>query len=169
MPSLDNKTDRDGSKYRYHELLPQRPLRRNIAVKIVEASKAKNVCRSFRVIIVEDEPIIALDLEIQVEDAGHIVVAKAVNMETCKRAFSADNKPDLALMDMRLKGGDSGADVAKWLRDEWDVPCIFVSASLDQPTMKNLRPLCPLGFVEKPVIPSRLAKILAAAKASIIN
>lgn len=132
-----------------------------------ELSKVKNVFRPLRVIIVEDEPIIALDLEMQVEDVGHKVVAKAVSMETCKGALLASDKPDVALMDMRLKGGDSGADVARWLRTEWDIPCIFISASLDDTTMEKLSDLSPAGFVEKPVLPSRLADILTAVMASI--
>lgn len=127
-----------------------------------EVSRTKDVFRPLRVIIVEDEPIIALDLEMQIEDEGHIVVAKAVNMATCKRALSADSKPDVALMDMRLRGGDSGADVAKWLRNEFDIPCIFVSASLDVTTMEKLSVLSPAGFVGKPILPFRLESILTA-------
>ena len=112
-----------------------------------------------RVLIVEDEPIIALDLEMLVEAAGHGVVGVAVNVESCLRA-ARSSSPDVALMDLRLKGGDSGEDAARRLRDELNVPCIFMSGNLDDATVRRLQALDPVAFVGKPFLPPRVIEAL---------
>lgn len=111
------------------------------------------------VLIVEDEMLIAFDLEFQVEAAGHRVVGLAQNLDTCKDVVRK-SIPDVALMDMRLKGGESGADVARWLRDELNVRCIFVSGNLDDAQRERLKDLDPVAFIGKPVLPVQLTKVL---------
>ncbi len=83
---------------------------------------------SSRVMIVEDEPLIAMDLEAIVSDLGHSVIgnprtrAEAVNMY-------ASEKPELVLMDVHLADGSSGADAAAdILTDIPDQPIIFITA-----------------------------------------
>lgn len=114
---------------------------------------------ALNVLIVEDEMLIAFDLEFQVEAAGHHVVGLAQDFETCKDVVR-ESVPDVALMDLRLKGGESGADVARWLRDELNVRCIFVSGNLDDAQREHLEVLDPVAFVGKPILPVQLAKAL---------
>jgi AmiR/NasT family two-component response regulator len=111
-------------------------------------------------LIVEDEILIAIDIEQMVQDAGHIVVGKAVDLASCKEV-AASTRPDLALMDMRLKNADSGEDAARWLRAELGIRCVFVSGNLDEATRERLEPLEPLAFVGKPILPSKLLDVLA--------
>jgi DNA-binding NarL/FixJ family response regulator len=115
---------------------------------------------ALNVLIVEDEMLIALDLELQVEACGHRVVGTAVDLASCKKAARAC-APDVALMDLRLKGGECGEDLARWLRSEMGVRCIFVSGNLDEARCNHLRALDPVGFVGKPVLAVRLADALA--------
>ncbi|MEO8244720.1 MAG: response regulator [bacterium] len=115
---------------------------------------------ALNVLIVEDEMLIAFDLELQVEAAGHQVVGMAQNLASCKHAVR-ECTPDVALMDLRLKDGESGEDVAKWLKDELEVQCIFVSGNLDDARRKRLRSLNPIAFVDKPVLNVRLIDALA--------
>ena len=115
---------------------------------------------ALNVLIVEDEMLIAFDLELQVEAAGHNVVGFAQNLDSCKKAVRK-SIPDVALMDLRLKGGESGADVARWLKDGLNVRCIFVSGNLDDAQRARLRELDPVAFVGKPVLPVQLEKALA--------
>jgi DNA-binding NarL/FixJ family response regulator len=121
---------------------------------------------ALNVLIVEDEILIALDLEQQIKDCGHFVVGMAVDMKSCQTAARA-NVPDVVLMDLRLKGGDSGEDVARWLRDELNVGCIFVSGNLTEARCKGLQVLDPVAFVGKPVLPIRLADAIALVIPSI--
>jgi DNA-binding NarL/FixJ family response regulator len=115
---------------------------------------------ALNVLIVEDEMLIAFDLELQVEAAGHRVVGMAVNLVSCQAAARTCT-PDVALMDLRLKGGESGEDVARWLRNEMGVRCIFLSGNLDEARCDRLRALDPVAFVGKPVLAARLAEALA--------
>ncbi len=115
-----------------------------------------------RVLIVEDEAILALDLEGLVEDAGHTVVAIAASADQAVRA-AEKTRPDLAFMDIRLAQGSSGIEAAQILRERWDVPCIFISANLDPATRAAVAALEPLGFINKPFHPRRVQEALAAA------
>ena len=118
--------------------------------------------RSLRVLIVEDEALIAFDLESQVEDNGYEVTDIAYNLQTC-RASAERVRPDVALMDYRLKNGDSGKDAATWLRETLGVPCIFLSGNLDEATRDLLAPLEPTAFVGKPLLPPALRAALQKA------
>ena len=104
--------------------------------------------------------LIAFDLELQVKACGHCVVGMAVDLESCKKVARAC-APDVVLMDLRLKGGERGEDLARWLRSEMGVRCIFVSGNLDEGRRARLRALDPVAFVGKPVLSTRLAEALA--------
>ena len=111
------------------------------------------------VMIVEDEALIALDLEMQVETAGHHVVAIAASADQAvERAAAA--RPDIALMDIRLAGGSSGADAARRLYDRWGIRCLFVSGTLGAELREALAPLRPVALLSKPVSPALLARTL---------
>lgn len=117
---------------------------------------------ALRVLIVEDEAILALDLEAEVEDAGHVVVAIAADTDQAVRA-AAKARPDIAFMDIRLARGSSGIEAARILRERWDIPCIFLSANLDPATRAAVTPLLPLGFISKPFHPRMVREALADA------
>ena len=126
------------------------------------ASERTSRANPLKVLIVEDNLLAAMDLEMQVEDAGHEVVGTAVDLAFCRMAADAAS-PDVALMDLRLKRSDSGEEAARWLRETYDVPCIFVSRNVDEATRERLSELAPAAFVGKPVLPSRLVDALAEA------
>lgn len=115
------------------------------------------------VLIVEDEYLIAFDLEMQVEALGHRVTGMAQDLASCMAAARA-RLPDVALMDMRLKGGESGEDLARWLLEELQVRCIFVSGNLDDARRKQLRALEAVDFVGKPFLPAQLENALAKVR-----
>jgi CheY-like chemotaxis protein len=115
------------------------------------------------VLIVEDEWLIAMDLAETVRQAGHEVLAIAGDPAEAIAAAKTD-KPDLALMDLRLANGTSGVEAAQRLWDEMGLRCIFVSANLDVSTLDSLKPLDPLGFVAKPILPARLRQAMGVAE-----
>ncbi|WGH78537.1 response regulator [Jannaschia ovalis] len=116
-----------------------------------------------KVLIVEDETLIAIDLEYEITDMGHVVSGTAPDFATAKRSVIRD-RPDVALMDIRLKNGEDGIDVAQWLREEADVPCIFVSGNLDDKLSERIAPLEPVACVGKPVLGPLLSDALTQAK-----
>jgi len=103
----------------------------------------------FCILIVEDELLLALDLECMLREAGYEVCGVATDADEAVQAVSR-HTPDLALMDVRLAHDSSGIDAARRLRDGWNVPSIFVSANLDRDTRADAMAAAPLGFVDKP-------------------
>ena len=81
-----------------------------------------------RILLVEDDALILMQMEVLVEDAGHRVVGTA--MRTHEAVDLARTvRPDLAFVDLRLAEGDSGIDVARRLREEHGVMVVFVTAN----------------------------------------
>lgn len=105
---------------------------------------------SLRILIVEDESLLAMQLEDLVQKLGHSVVGCAASHAQALAIVEA-NRPDLALMDINLGRGGDGIEVALELRRRFDVPCVFVSAYLSSTdTKERARMAEPLGFVMKP-------------------
>lgn len=103
-----------------------------------------------RIMIVEDEAILALDPSWLLVDAGYEVAGIARSMHAALR-LAAEGPVDLATMDIRLAGGTNGVDTALKLWQDHEVRCLFVSASLDKETKCQAQPAKPIGFVEKPI------------------
>lgn len=83
---------------------------------------------AMRILIVEDEAIIAFSMDDALSSAGHTVVGIARDEDTA--AFlAAAYHPDLALVDLRLARGSSGATAAQLLRERHGIPSIFVSGN----------------------------------------
>jgi len=80
-----------------------------------------------RVLIIEDEPIIAMDIETIVRDLGHDVTAIAVTRDEAVREALAD-RPGLVLADIQLADDSSGIDAVKDILAEFAVPVIFITA-----------------------------------------
>jgi two-component system, response regulator PdtaR len=116
-----------------------------------------------RVLIVEDEAIIALHLAILVAELGHEVCATAASAAGAI-ALAALHNPHVVLMDVRLADGSSGIDAARELHAQQALRCIFLSANLDEPTKTALLPYEPIGFVGKPVLPVVLQRALKKAE-----
>lgn len=115
---------------------------------------------SLRVLIVEDEFLIALDLQDQVEALGHRVTGVARDVESCKQAAGRE-RPDLALMDLRLAGGSSGIEASRWLYEVLGIRCIFISGNLDEVTREALAVVKPLAFLGKPILTHQLERALS--------
>lgn len=80
-----------------------------------------------RVLVIEDEPIIAMDLETIVRDLGHEVVAVAVTRDEAV-AEAVSNRPGLILADIQLADDSSGIDAVKDILSQFSVPVIFITA-----------------------------------------
>lgn len=113
-----------------------------------------------RILIVEDDALIAADLDAILEDAGHHVIGVAPDMSAALEI--ADGCAfDIALMDVELAGRTSGARTAQLLRERFGVPSLFVSGRITDAFRSEVASLQPIGFVAKPYSP---ANILAALR-----
>jgi CheY-like chemotaxis protein/DNA-directed RNA polymerase specialized sigma24 family protein len=94
---------------------------------VAEALKEIEEQTRARVLIIEDEPIIAMDIETIVRDLGHDVTAIAVTRDEAVREAKAQ-RPGLVLADIQLADDSSGIDAVKDILAEFSVPVIFITA-----------------------------------------
>ena len=88
-----------------------------------------------RILIVEDEAIIAWELSAMVEDLGYQVCGMATNATEAVR-LAEETRPDVVLMDVRLRpGGGDGVDAAAGIRARREVPIVFCTAYSHDPSM----------------------------------
>lgn len=104
-----------------------------------------------RVMIVEDEMLLALDLEDILLDAGYTVIGQASDMpQAIALAEEVNGSVDVAIMDVNLARGTNGVETAAALRQRWNIPSLFVSGNLDERTRAEAQQWHPIGFVGKP-------------------
>ena len=101
------------------------------------------------VLIVEDELIIARDMMTRLKALGCDVVAIAESAQQALRCMEVA-KPDLVLMDIGLKGGIDGVEVAAEIGRRWAVPVVYVTGLNDETTMMRASATLPYGYVAKP-------------------
>jgi DNA-binding NarL/FixJ family response regulator len=102
-----------------------------------------------RILIVEDDFFVALDLEAGLTDAGMKVVGPARTAEEAV-ALARAEKPSLAVMDIRLASARDGIDAALDLYRDLGIRSIFASAHADPSFRKRAEPAAPLGWLQKP-------------------
>ena len=103
-----------------------------------------------RVLIVEDEALIALDLEHRLRRLGFEVVGVADHRDEAVALF-AETKPDFVLMDIVLRGREDGIAMAQAIGDSSDVPVIFLTAFADDATIGRASEVSPYGYIIKPI------------------
>jgi len=101
------------------------------------------------ILIVEDEGLIALDLKMKLEQIGYSVL-DAVDNATDALLGVESLKPDLVLMDIRLRGPVDGITTADQIRRKFDVPVVFVTAHADSETLTRAKITEPFGYIVKP-------------------
>ena len=121
--------------------------------------QSKPGVQRMRVLIVEDEALVAMELEGMLGLAGHEAVAQADDLSSAVEAAEAV-KPDLALVDIQLAQGDSGLDVAAELNKR-GIPVVFATGNCPTERGRGLA----LGCLHKPITDRSLAGTVAAAEA----
>jgi DNA-binding response OmpR family regulator len=102
-----------------------------------------------RVLIVEDETLIAEELRERLERIGFTVMGPVDNADEGIEIATAE-QPDLVLMDIRLKGEKDGVQAATEIRRQVDVPIVFLTAYSDRTTLDRAKHTDPYGYILKP-------------------
>ena len=102
-----------------------------------------------RVLIVEDELLIAEELGERLSRLGYLVIA-AVDSADEGVAIAVRERPELVLMDIRLKGEKDGVQAAQEIRQQVDVPIVFLTAYSDRLTVDRAKGTDHDGFILKP-------------------
>ncbi|BAY11628.1 hybrid sensor histidine kinase/response regulator [Calothrix sp. NIES-2098] len=101
------------------------------------------------ILIVEDEWVIALDIKQHLTKLGYSVAGTANSAEKALDLVAA-TKPDLVLMDIYLQGDKSGIEAADQIRQEFDIPVVFLTAHADEATLTEAIATHPYGYIVKP-------------------
>jgi PAS domain S-box-containing protein len=103
-----------------------------------------------KLLIVEDEAIIAMEMESQLQSLGYEVTSIVDTGEKAIEKADTD-KPDLILMDIRIKGEMDGIEAAEEIRNKFGIPVIFSTAYLDEERIERAKITMPFGYVLKPI------------------
>lgn len=115
-----------------------------------------------RVLVVEDDHLVSMDIEHTLTEAGFVVVGIAASAAQALALAHAE-RPDLALMDIRLLGQRDGIDAAIDIFKETGIRCIFATAHSDAATRGRAQAAQPLGWLSKPYAPDALVQAVRDA------
>lgn len=115
-----------------------------------------------RLLIVEDERVIALSVKMIVERLGYAVTAIVTSGEDAVEEVRM-NRPDLIIMDIVLEGKLNGIEATRIINEEADIPVIYASAFADREIMQEARITKPYSFIIKPIRERELEVILEIA------
>jgi len=102
-----------------------------------------------KILIVEDEKIIALDLQRRLERFGYSVAGMASEGPAAV-ALAKEREPDIVLMDIMLAGEMDGIEAAAEIRKRYGIPVIFLTAYTDEKTLERAKEVEPFGYILKP-------------------
>src|SRR6476646_859162 len=102
-----------------------------------------------RILVVEDQRLIAADIENTLKKLGYIVVG---NVSSGEDAISKSDqlRPELVLMDVRLRGEMDGIQAAEIIRDRFNMPVVYLTAYADEETILRAKKTTPYGYLVKP-------------------
>ena len=108
-----------------------------------------------RIVVVEDESLLAEDIQERLKNLGYEVAAVAHSGEEALAVVAAAH-PDLVLMDIRLKGKMDGIDTARVVRERFNLPVVYLTGEADGATLERAKATEPLGYLLKPIEEKRL-------------
>jgi two-component system cell cycle sensor histidine kinase/response regulator CckA len=101
------------------------------------------------ILIVEDERIVAKDLQLVLQSLGYSIAGLASSGEDALRK-ARECRPGLILMDVRLGGAVDGIEAAGMIREQFDIPVIYLTAFSDPETLIRAKATRPFGYLTKP-------------------
>ena len=101
------------------------------------------------ILIVEDESLIAVEIERTLLKLGYRVAGKVRDGDKALDML-ATRQPDLALLDIDIRGSRNGIDLARLIREKYDFPFVFLTAFSDRDTLAELKDTMPYGYIVKP-------------------
>lgn len=101
------------------------------------------------ILVVEDEGIVAQEIKSRLEKSGYTVCAVAHDGKSAI-AHAGEKKPDLVLMDIRLKGEMDGIEAAGIIGERSGIPVVYLTAYTDPDTLERAKVKDPFGYVVKP-------------------
>lgn len=117
---------------------------------------------ALKILIVEDEGIVSLDLEDSLQSSGYLVT-DAVDSGESALASIQRARPDIVLMDITLRGAMDGIEAASIIREQYGIPLIYMTAHADEATLRRAKVTTPYGYILKPIRESELKAMIEVA------
>ena len=136
-------------------------MKRNQSREKLEDTKHHNLMKKQKILIVEDEVIIAHHLKNMIKNLGQYECESVTSGEHAVE-LSKTYEPDLIFMDINLSGQMNGIEAAKQIRTKNEVPVVFVSAYTDEDTIEKAKRTNPSGYLTKPIYAHAVEKTLMA-------
>ncbi len=102
-----------------------------------------------KILIVEDELVIAEDLKDILEELGYVVCGIAISAREALILIE-EQSPDLALLDIQIKGGKDGIELAAEINEQYHLPFIMLTSYSDMQTLNRAKEVYPYGYLVKP-------------------
>jgi two-component system, cell cycle sensor histidine kinase and response regulator CckA len=115
--------------------------------------------RPASILVVEDEAIVARDIQTTLSDLGYEVLDTAGSCEEAIHRASS-RCPDLVLMDIRIQGQRDGIETAEMLRRRFRIPVVFLTAYADDTTIERAKKAQPYGYLVKPIKSNELRSVV---------
>jgi DNA-binding response OmpR family regulator len=115
-----------------------------------------------KILIVEDESLVSLDMQSIVQGMGIAVTGIARTVDEALASIASD-PPHLVLLDISLDGEFEGVELARTLDRRWGIPVVFISGHLGHQAVKGVDELNTLGYIVKPFYPINLRETVEAA------
>ena len=122
---------------------------------------------TFRILIVEDDMIIAANIAMQLTKLGYEVIGIESRGEEAL-VHAKLNPPDLILMDINLKGRLNGIDTVKAIQLSYDIPIIYLTANTDEDTFNTAKATHPHAFISKPFNQVDLERTIALVQERLV-
>lgn len=103
----------------------------------------------FKVLIVEDEPIIAENIAVYLNNADFTVSGIAYDDEDAKKQLKS-NTPDAVILDINLDSDEDGITIADFINKNYKIPFIFLTSYADRETLERAKAVEPWGYIVKP-------------------
>ncbi|MGB0430024.1 MAG: response regulator, partial [Bacteroidia bacterium] len=104
-----------------------------------------------KILVVEDEIVIADNICDSLDELGYEVCEPAINYTEAVELLEAE-KPDIAILDIQLAGSKDGIDLAWKIKEDYDIPFIFLTSNADPRTVDRAKKLTPPAYLIKPFV-----------------
>ncbi len=115
-----------------------------------------------KILIVDDEVVVAEDIRRQLRSLGYVVVGVVASGSEAVQ-LAGEHRPDLILMDIKLKGPMDGIEAARTIQSQYRIPVMYLTAFSDEETLDRARQTLPLAYLIKPFVSSDLRAALELA------
>jgi len=117
---------------------------------------------AIKILVVEDEMIIANTICDHLEELGYIPLEPAISYTEALERITEES-PDIAILDIQLSGKKTGIDLAKEIRKDYDFPFIFLTSNSDSATINEAKYVMPPAFLVKPFTKDELYSAIEIA------